>query len=187
MNVNGVPTRPIRPHEDGRRVVIIDQTRLPFAFETTTLATEADAARAIKDMLVRGAPLIGATAAYGVALAMAEDPSDANLSAAYQRLFATRPTAINLRWALDDVSARLRPLSPGDRRDAAFARAAEIVEEDVEINRRIGQHGLALLRDLAGERGKVNVLTHCNAGWLATLSITASATATDLCRPTTQA
>jgi len=170
MKIDGVPTRPIWLHQDGRRVVIIDQTRLPFAFETAVLETEADAARAIADMLVRGAPLIGATAAYGVALAMAEDPSDANLAGAYRRLFATRPTAINLRWALDDMRARLSLIAPQGRAAAAYARAAAVVEEDVEINRRIGAHGLPLIEAASARKGgaPVNILTHCNAGWLAT-------------------
>ena len=168
MRIDGRAWRPIWLDDDGRRVGIIDQTRLPFQFATVTLASEADAARAIRDMLVRGAPLIGATAAYGLALAMAEDPSDANLAAACERLAATRPTAINLKWALDDVSARLRPLNPADRATAAYARAAAIVEEDVEINRAIGAHGLVLLREIADRKGRINVLTHCNAGWLAT-------------------
>ena len=167
MKIDGTSWRPIWRNDDAT-VGIIDQTRLPFAFQTIALNTEADAARAIADMWVRGAPLIGATAAYGLALAMREDPSDANLSAAYDRLHATRPTAINLKWALDDVSAILRPLAPSGRADAAWTRAGQIVEEDVEINRQIGAHGLALLRDVAERKGRVNVLTHCNAGWLAT-------------------
>ncbi len=170
MKVDGVPTRSIWPHEDGRRVVIIDQTRLPFTYTTETLVTEADAARAIADMLVRGAPLIGATAAYGMALAMAEDPSDANLSAAYDRLFATRPTAINLRWALDDMRARLTPLTPTERMATAYAHAAKIVEEDVETNRQLGAHAVPLIEEISAKKGgaPVNILTHCNAGWLAT-------------------
>ncbi|MEO1331505.1 MAG: S-methyl-5-thioribose-1-phosphate isomerase [Pseudomonadota bacterium] len=174
MRVNGRPMRPIwtegGPDADALQVRIIDQTRLPFAFETAAIESEADAGRAIKEMLVRGAPLIGATAAYGVALAMRADPSDVNLSAAYERLHATRPTAINLRWALDDMTARLRPLAPEARAAAAFARAAEICDEDVEINRRIGAAGLPLIEALAAQKpgAPVNVLTHCNAGWLAT-------------------
>jgi methylthioribose-1-phosphate isomerase len=169
MMINGRPWRPIWLEADGQTVGIIDQTRLPFAFETARLTSEAEAAYAIKAMLVRGAPLIGATAAYAMALAMREDASDANLAAAYDRLHATRPTAINLRWALDDLRQRLRPLKPGQRIAAAYARAGEIVEEDVEINRRIGAHGLDLIRAIAaGKPGPVNVLTHCNAGWLAT-------------------
>ncbi len=169
MRIGDRHWRPIWLEADGRSVGIIDQTRLPFAFETARLETMADAAHAIRAMLVRGAPLIGATAAYGVALAMRADPSDAGLAAAYERLFETRPTAINLKWALDDMRQRLLPLRPGDRAAAAYARAAEIVEEDVEINRRIGEHGLALIREIAAAKdGPVNVLTHCNAGWLAT-------------------
>jgi methylthioribose-1-phosphate isomerase len=166
MKVDGVPTRPIR--EEGGEVRIIDQTRLPFAFETVALRSEAEAARAIRDMLVRGAPLIGATAAYGLALAMREDPSDANLAAAHARLFETRPTAVNLRWALDDVSARLRPLAPAARAEAAFARARAIADEDVALCRRIGVHGLKLIEAAAARKPRVNILTHCNAGWLAT-------------------
>ena len=168
MKIDGTPWRTIWPVAAGDRVEIIDQTRLPFVFETVTLASEAEAARAIRDMLVRGAPLIGATAAYGMAMAMREDPSDGNMAAAYDRLHATRPTAINLRWALDDLTRRLRPLAPSGRADAAFARAAEIVDEDVEQNRMIGVHGLDLLKAVADRKGRVNVLTHCNAGWLAT-------------------
>ncbi|MFN3613955.1 MAG: S-methyl-5-thioribose-1-phosphate isomerase [Rubrimonas sp.] len=165
MKVDGVPTRPIE-EKDGR-IRFIDQTRLPFALEWLPLRTEAEAVRAIADMLVRGAPLIGATAAYGLALAMREDPSDANLRAAYDRLFAARPTAVNLRWAIDDVSARIRGLAPSARADAAIARAREICEEDVEINRLIGAHGLTLIEQIAARKGRVNILTHCNAGWLA--------------------
>ncbi len=167
MKVAGKPWRPIWAEADGK-VGIIDQTRLPFEFVTTTLTSEAHAARAIRDMQVRGAPLIGATAGYGLALAMAEDPSSENLAAACARLAATRPTAVNLRWALDDVSGRLSALAPSDRAAAALTRAGEIVEEDVEINRRIGANGLTLLQQIAAQKGRVQILTHCNAGWLAT-------------------
>jgi methylthioribose-1-phosphate isomerase len=168
MRIDGKAWRPIWLEDDGRRVGIIDQTRLPFEFVTVALETVEGAARAIRDMLVRGAPLIGATAAYGMALAMREEASDAAIDAAYARLHATRPTAINLKWALDDMRRTLRPLPQLQRVEAAFRRAAEIVEEDVEINRRIGEHGLDLIRAVAEKRGRVNVLTHCNAGWLAT-------------------
>jgi methylthioribose-1-phosphate isomerase len=169
MKIDGKPWRPIWLDDDGWSVGIIDQTRLPFAFVSARLTTEAEAAHAIRVMLVRGAPLIGATAAYGVALAMREDGSDANLAGAYDRLHATRPTAINLKWALDDMRQRLARLNPGERVAAAYARAAEIVEEDVEINRRIGVYGLELIEAIAAKKpGPVNVLTHCNAGWLAT-------------------
>ncbi len=167
MRIDGKAWRPIWAEADGK-VGIIDQTRIPFEFVTISLATSDDAARAIRDMAVRGAPLIGATAAYGMALAMRQDPSDGNIEAAYAALHATRPTAINLKWALDDMARHLRPLPVGDRAEAAFRRAGEIVEEDVEINRRIGEHGLELLREVAARQGRVNVLTHCNAGWLAT-------------------
>ncbi|NBC32897.1 MAG: S-methyl-5-thioribose-1-phosphate isomerase [Alphaproteobacteria bacterium] len=175
MNVDGVPYRTIWPAADGRAVEIIDQTRLPHAFVTARLETLADAARAIRDMQVRGAPLIGATAAWGLALAMQADASDAALAAAYETLFATRPTAVNLRWALDDVRARLLPLDAGLRADAARARAAAICDEDAAICEAIGEHGLEFLQaawDVKQARkqdGPVNILTHCNAGWLATV------------------
>ncbi len=174
MRVNGQPMRPIWVDDleaagpAGATVKIIDQTKLPFDLEIATLAEEADAARAIRDMQVRGAPLIGATAAYGLALAMRADPSDGNLSAAAARLFETRPTAVNLRWALDDMRARLEPTPEPDRAATAFARAGAIADEDVEINRLIGVHGLPLLEKIAAEKGRVNILTHCNAGWIAT-------------------
>ncbi len=174
MNVNGTPTRTIWLAEDGRCVEIIDQTKLPHDWVVARLSSMADAAAAIKDMLVRGAPLIGATAAYGMALAMAEDASDANLKAAHDTLYATRPTAVNLRWALAAVMERLTPLSPADRVTAAYAQAAEICDEDVEINYAIGGHGLEIFRDIWAKRQaagaeRLNVLTHCNAGWLATV------------------
>ena len=167
MKVNGRAMRPIFV-EDGA-VRVIDQKRLPFALEIATLASEADAARAIKDMTVRGAPLIGATAAYGLALAMREDPSDANLAAARERLAATRPTAINLLWALNRAGGALAEAPASERADRAWAEAAAIVEEDVAINRAIGEAGLPLIRAAAEKSGgRVNILTHCNAGWLAT-------------------
>ena len=170
MRVNGEPMRTIWLAGDGWRVTIIDQTRLPFELATVDLETDLDAARAIHEMLVRGAPLIGATAAYGMALAMRADASDEALGASYERLLQTRPTAVNLRWALDDMRARLAALKPAERVEAAYARAAAICDEDVEINRKIGEHGLALIREIAGRKdGPVNILTHCNAGWLATV------------------
>jgi methylthioribose-1-phosphate isomerase len=170
MKVNGVPYRSIWLAEDGRTVQIIDQTRLPHDFPIVDLTSMKAAATAIRDMWVRGAPLIGATAAYGMALQMAADPSDAGLAQAYDVLHATRPTAINLRWALDDMRALLTPLAPADRCEAAYVRATAICDEDVEINRRIGAHGLTLIEALAARKsGPVNILTHCNAGWLATV------------------
>jgi methylthioribose-1-phosphate isomerase len=172
MKINGNACRTIWLDADSWGVGIIDQTKLPHAFETTTLRTLEDAAHAIKDMLVRGAPLIGATGAYGLALAMHENPSDANLQAAYQTLLATRPTAINLRWALDDVRARLRPLAQAGREAAAYARAARICDDDIETCRAIGRNGLDIIRrlwDAGGKRARFDILTHCNAGWMATI------------------
>ena len=158
--------------DDGRAVDIIDQTRLPHEFVVARLETLEEAAEAIETMRVRGAPLIGATAAYGLALAAREDATDAALDAAYRTLLATRPTAVNLRWALDDVMAVIRQLPPERRAEAACRRAAEICDEDVAINDAIGEHGLELIREAwlaKGQSGRVNVLTHCNAGWLATV------------------
>lgn len=171
MLVNGAPTRTIWLANDGRSVEIIDQTRLPHSFETLRLTTMEDAAAAIRDMLVRGAPLIGATAAYGMALAMEKDQSDAALEQAHEVLLATRPTAVNLRWALDDVRAVLIPHTGAARKEAAWKRAAEIADEDVEINRQIGLNGVKIIEEIAAaKKGKpVNILTHCNAGWLATV------------------
>jgi methylthioribose-1-phosphate isomerase len=128
-----------------------------------------DAERAIRTMIVRGAPLIGAAAAYGMALAMAADPSDANLERAYKVLLASRPTAVNLRWALDDLRALLAPLAQGNRRETAYRRAAEICDEDAEICRRIGENGLAEIKRIRPHGERLEALTHCNAGWLATV------------------
>ncbi|MGC9417944.1 MAG: S-methyl-5-thioribose-1-phosphate isomerase [Rhodovulum sp.] len=170
MKIDGTHYRSIWREADGA-VKIIDQRWLPHELRIVSLCNRADFSAAIRDMWVRGAPLIGATAAYGVAVQMADDPSDAALSETYKVLHATRPTAINLRWALDEMTRLLKPLAPEARAEAAFRRAAEICDEDVEINRRIGMNGLALIREIAErkEGGRVNVLTHCNAGWLATV------------------
>src|SRR6266851_3697714 len=167
MKVSGTPMRTIWLEPDGASVGIIDQTLLPHELVTARLASLDDAAHAIRAMLVRGAPLIGATAAYGVALAMRRDPSDAALAEACRVLLATRPTAVNLRWALDDVAAILKGLPPSERARAALRRAGDIADEDVAINRAIGTHGLKLLRaafEQKGQRAPVDVLTHCNAG-----------------------
>jgi methylthioribose-1-phosphate isomerase len=170
MKVDGKHYRSIWAGADGKSVEIIDQTKLPHEFATLRMVTLAEAAHSIKSMQVRGAPLIGATAAYGVALAMRDDASDAALGRAYDALLATRPTAINLRWALDDMRQRLRALPAGERAAAAWRRAGEISDEDVEINRGIGEHGHGVIRALAGKKkAKLNILTHCNAGWLATV------------------
>ena len=170
MRVDGRAYRSIWLDEDGRTVAVIDQTRLPHEFATRRLATVEDAAHAIRTMVVRGAPLIGATAAYGLALALADDAGDANLESAIALLAGTRPTAVNLRWALKDLGRRLRPLGAAERAAAAYRRAGDICDEDVAMNRAIGENGLALVeRAAAGKDGPVNVLTHCNAGWLATV------------------
>jgi methylthioribose-1-phosphate isomerase len=172
MKVDGVPYRTIWLADDDWSVEIIDQTRLPFDFVTVRLKTVDDAARAIKDMLVRGAPLIGATAAYGMALAMQADASNESLGNAYDKLLATRPTAVNLRWALDEMSRLLEPLSDNQRSVAAYRRAAEICDEDVAICSSIGDNGHKLISDLHAKKGgkdSINILTHCNAGWLATV------------------
>lgn len=172
MNVNGTPTRTIRPLEstEMRGVEIIDQTRLPHEFVTRVLSTPEEAAEAIAVMRVRGAPLIGATAAYGLALAAHRDASDAALKAAADLLVATRPTAVNLKWAVDRVMAELLKLPVSERSPKAWAEAAAVCEEDVVQNRAIGRHGLGLIQAIANRKaGPVNVLTHCNAGWLATV------------------
>ena len=169
MRVDGKPYRTIWLGADGTTVQAIDQTLLPHAFVVRDLKTLEDAERAIRTMIVRGAPLIGAAAAYGMALAMAADPSDAMLARAYRVLLEARPTAVNLRWALDDLRALLGPLPPARRREAAYRRAAEICDEDVEICRRIGQHGLSEIRRLKPRGDRIQALTHCNAGWLATV------------------
>jgi methylthioribose-1-phosphate isomerase len=171
MKINGNHYRSIWVEADGWSIGIIDQTKLPHRFETLRLTTLDDAARAIATMQVRGAPLIGAAAAYGICLALRADASDEGLERAYAALLATRPTAINLKWALDEMTAAVRNRPREERLAAAYARAAEIADEDVAINQAIGRHGAKLIDAIArkkpGER--VNVLTHCNAGWLATV------------------
>jgi methylthioribose-1-phosphate isomerase len=172
MKVKGKHIRSIWLEPDGWSVSAIDQRRLPHDFVVARLTTCDAAADAIRSMLVRGAPLIGATAAYGIALAMRADNSDTALDAACNTLIATRPTAINLKWALDELRFALRPLPPSQRAATAYSRAGEIAEQDITINKGIGQHGLALIETIVatkkpGER--INVLTHCNAGWLATV------------------
>lgn len=173
MKVNGTRYRSIWLNEDGWSVDIIDQTRLPHEFLIKTLSTMYDAAEAISVMRVRGAPLIGATAAYGMALAMREDASDDSLKRAYANLLATRPTAVNLRWALVRVQDALAGLPVGERVVKAYQLAAEICDEDVEINHAIGRHALGVIRRLWKQKPAgaetFHILTHCNAGWLATV------------------
>lgn len=169
MKINGVPYRSI--WHDGE-VKIIDQRCLPHDLRVATIKTLDEFAAAISEMWIRGAPLIGATAAYGIAEQMARDPSDESLQQAWDVLHATRPTAINLKWALDRCSAALQPLVPEARADAALALAHQISEEDIETNRQLGLNGLALIQEIAVNKvdgEPVRILTHCNAGWLATV------------------
>lgn len=170
MNVNGHPQRTIWTTADNTAVEIIDQTKLPHEFVTVRLESMRDAERAIREMQVRGAPLIGVTAAYGVALSMRHHASDAALKATCDMLLAARPTAVNLRWGVERMRALLAPLAAEQRAAAAWREAALIAEEDVQINRAIGQHGYDLIREIyLQKKSTVNVLTHCNAGWLATV------------------
>jgi methylthioribose-1-phosphate isomerase len=174
MKVNGKAMRSIWVEPDGWSVGAIDQTKLPHRFATARLTTLEEIAHAISSMLIRGAPLIGATAAYGICLALRADPSDESLERAYATLIATRPTAINLKWALDEMMAAVRNRPRSERTAAAYKRAAEICDEDIAINTAIARNGLPLIEAIAqrkkpGER--VNVLTHCNAGWLATVDV----------------
>ena len=170
MKIDGKAYRTIWLGDDGASVVIIDQTRLPHRLETVTLRTADDAARAILTMQVRGAPLIGATAAYGLALALQADASDGALAHAIDHLARQRPTAVNLKWALEEVRRHVQPLPTAARAAAAFAKAHAIAEDDVETCRNIGVHGAALVQAIAEKKRPgepVNILTHCNAGWLA--------------------
>jgi len=174
MKVDGKAMRTIWLEPDGWSVGVIDQTALPHRFATVKLASLDEAAHAIRAMVIRGAPLIGATAAYGMSLALRADASDEGIERAYATLLATRPTAINLKWALDEMVAAVRNRPRAERTAAAYRRAAEIAEEDIAINTAIGRNGLPLIaaiaaRKKAGER--VNILTHCNAGWLAAVDV----------------
>ena len=174
MKVDGKAMRTIWLEPDGWSVGVIDQTALPHRFTTVKLTSLDEAAHAIRAMVIRGAPLIGATAAYGMCLALRADASDEGLERAYATLLATRPTAINLKWALDEMVAAVRNRPRAERTAAAYRRAAEIAEEDIAINTAIGRNGLPLIaaiaaRKKAGER--VNILTHCNAGWLAAVDV----------------
>ena len=172
MNVGERHYRTIWLSDDKRSVEIIDQRWLPHEFRVETIGTVDGIATAIRDMWVRGAPLIGVTAAYGVAIQMRDDASDEALDRVWETLHRTRPTAINLRWALDEMRRFLRPLAPEQRAAAAYRRAAEIADEDVGLNRAIGENGLAIIREIAARKKpgeSVNILTHCNAGWLATV------------------
>ena len=171
MKIHGQPHRSIEADHATRTARIVDQTFLPHQVEWRTLSTMDDAAEAIKVMRVRGAPLIGATAAYGLFFALRDDASDANLQSAYATLLATRPTAVNLRWALDRMVRVVSPLAPEARADAAWNEAAAICDDDVKTNRTIGEHALGLFKEIlakkADKNAVLNVMTHCNAGWIA--------------------
>src|SRR5271167_4007250 len=174
MKVDGKPTRTIWLEPDGWSVGVIDQTALPHRYVTARLTSLAETAHAIRAMLIRGAPLIGATAAYGMCLALRADASDEALERAYATLLATRPTAINLKWALDEMMAVVRNRPRAERAAAAYRRAGEICDEDIAINTAIGRNGLPLIEAAAARKKPgepVNVLTHCNAGWLATVDV----------------
>jgi methylthioribose-1-phosphate isomerase len=170
MNINNTPTRTLRAHPAQRLIDIIDQTRLPHALHWVRVSTLDEAAHAIRAMQVRGAPLIGVTAAYGLAIALATDTTDAHLKSSAALLRATRPTAVNLHWALARMEAVLNPCAPEQRLETAWREAAAIEEEDVAQNAAIGQHGLELFRQLKRQGdAPLNIMTHCNAGWLATV------------------
>ena len=172
MRVDGKHFRSLWWNDVDSVLEIIDQRMLPYQFQIAQVVTLEEFADAISEMKVRGAPLIGATAAYGVARAMADDPSDTNLQHAHQFLEKTRPTAINLRWALDRCRAALSGLTENQRAAAALQLAHEIADEDVQINKRLGEHGLEIIREIAKNKHDgepVRILTHCNAGWIATV------------------
>lgn len=174
MIVNQQAYRTIWPDAQMQLVEIIDQTKLPFAFEIVSISTLSQMITAIKTMQVRGAPLIGAAAAYGMALAVVHDAGDAYLKAAARQLAHSRPTAVNLSWAVQRMLDILLLLPVGDRQAVAWAEAANICDEDVLLNQAIGRHGLGLIQTaIAATHGKplrpLNILTHCNAGWLATV------------------
>jgi methylthioribose-1-phosphate isomerase len=171
MKVDGKPMRTIWLESDGWSVGVIDQTVLPHRLATLLWTSLDDAVHGIKSMQVRGAPLIGAAAAYGLCLALRADASDETMERACATLLKTRPTAINLKWALDEMVAAVRNQTREARVATAYRRAAEIADEDVAICQGIGRHGLKLIEDVAARKNgePVNVLTHCNAGWLATV------------------
>ncbi|MBO6043275.1 MAG: S-methyl-5-thioribose-1-phosphate isomerase [Acetobacter sp.] len=174
MKINGIPYRSVWvDNKDGWSVHIIDQTRLPFSFQTRRLTTAADVAQAICTMQVRGAPLIGAVAAYGIALALRVDSEDKTLNDTAAMLMNTRPTAVNLHHAIQRMVTYLRPIPPHQRAHAAYEEAARICEEDIQTNKAIGTYGLDFLQEIAHKKHHLNeplhILTHCNAGWLATV------------------
>ncbi len=171
MKINGVHYRSIALNDDGWSVRIFDQRQLPWDLVHVDMTSAKQAATIISEMWTRGAPMVAVVGAYGLALALRDDASDESLKANYDMLLATRPTAVNLRWALDEMREAVIALQGDDRIAAAYKRAAEICDEDVEINRKIGENGLPLLKKMSEAKGgkTLNILTHCNAGWLATV------------------
>ncbi|MCW3475143.1 S-methyl-5-thioribose-1-phosphate isomerase [Limobrevibacterium gyesilva] len=171
MKIDGTPYRSVWvDQQDGWSVRIFDQTRLPWALDIIRLTGVNEAAHAIRSMQVRGAPLIGAVAAYGLCLALRQDASTAAMERDAAMLAQTRPTAVNLRWAIDRMLTRLRNTATGERVRAAYEEAATIADEDAAMCESIGRHGVELIEQAASRTGRrVNVLTHCNAGWLATV------------------
>ncbi len=172
MKINGKNYRTVWLAQDGHTVEILDQTKLPFELEIIKLSSMELAAKSIREMWVRGAPLIGAVAAYGMALGMREDPSDIYLQGCYDELIQTRPTAINLKWALDRTIRVLRVTPPSEREKVSYELAQAIADEDVQLCESIGKHGLEIIKEIASKKPKgctINILTHCNAGWLATV------------------
>ncbi|SHF69883.1 methylthioribose-1-phosphate isomerase [Kaistia soli DSM 19436] len=170
MKVDGVAYRSIWRDGNESAVTVVDQTLLPHRFETLRIETVTEAIDAIKRMVVRGAPLIGVTGAYGYAMALAADASDSNVAGAYDALYAARPTAVNLRWALDIVRAAVAGLPEAERAVVAFATADRLHAEDIRTNGTMAANGAALIREIweaKGRSGPVNILTHCNTGWIA--------------------
>ncbi|MBS41043.1 MAG: S-methyl-5-thioribose-1-phosphate isomerase [Rhodospirillales bacterium] len=172
MLVNGRNYKSIWREEDSGAVKIIDQRWLPHKFSIVNITSCQETMTAIRDMWVRGAPLIGVTAAYGMAMAMQEDASDENLISAGKFLNSARPTAINLAWAVERMQENLKGTSEEMRAGASLELADLMAEEDIEINRRIGEHGAKIIEDIFLRKSNgdpVRILTHCNAGWLATV------------------
>ena len=172
MKVNGTHYRSIWYDHSDCEVKIIDQRWLPHDFRIVSLTNLTQFAVAIRDMWVRGAPLIGATAAYGVAISLNNDASDAGVKNTYDTLIKTRPTAINLKWALDRFIRMLKDVPEVDRASRALELAHHVAEEDVGINKKIGEHGLEIVKNIASNKPAgepVRMLTHCNAGWPATV------------------
>ena len=170
MKVNGIPTRTIWSVDHGQAIGIIDQTRLPFEFRKEILPDWQSVRDAISTMKVRGAPLIGITGAWGMVLAIRDNPEDDFIHEVRSELISSRPTAVNLQWAVDHIVKKVMPLAKKDRLPVAYREAEQMTQNDVLANRAIGTHGAKIIAQIyADKREPVNILTHCNAGWLATV------------------